>query len=124
MKKIVTKLKNKLNKIIITLSIVLFNLNSKCLAVVVQEAGNGGNIASSQLFQGIYNIAIDLTGTLQWIIPVIGLVFIAYYVFKIMTGDEQDQQRYKKAIIKVFICIIVSLLLVTLINLVAQYFGK
>ena len=41
-----------------------------------------------------------------------------------MTGDEQDQQRYKKAIIKVFVCIVVALLLVTLINLVAQYFGK
>lgn len=124
MKKLIFISKNKISKIIFTISFILFNFKNVCFGAVVQEAGNGGNIASSQLFQGFYNIAIDLTGTMQWIIPVVGLVFIAFYVFKIMTGDEQDQQRYKKAIIKVFVCIIIALLLVTLINLVAQYFGK
>lgn len=116
--------KNRLLKITALFVSLLVCLKNICFCAVVQEAGTGGNIASSPLFQGFYNIAIDLTGTMQWIIPVVGLVFIAFYVFKIMTGDEQDQQRYKKAIIKVFVCIIVSLLLVTLINLVAQYFGK
>ena len=116
--------KKKISKILYSLSIMLIILQTTAYGVVVQEAGDGGSIASSQLFQGFYNIAIDLTGTLQWIIPVVGLVFIAFYIFKIMTGDEQDQQRYKKAIIKVFVCIVIALLLVTLINLVAQYFGK
>ena len=36
-----------------------------------------------------------------------------------MTGDEQDQQRYKKAIIKVLVCIVVGLLAVTIVNLIA-----
>lgn len=116
--------KKKISKLLYSLSSIFVLLQTNSYGAVVQEAGNGGNIASSQLFQGFYNMAIDLTGTLQWIIPVVGLVFIAFYVFKIMTGDEQDQQRYKKAIIKVFVCIVVALLLVTLINLVAQYFGK
>jgi predicted benzoate:H+ symporter BenE len=39
-----------------------------------------------------------------------------------MTGDEQDQQRYKKAIIKVLVCIVVGLLAVTIVNLIARYF--
>jgi len=45
-----------------------------------------------------------------------------FYIFKIMTGDEQDQQRYKKAIIKVLVCIVVGLLAVTIVNLIARYF--
>ena len=43
----------------------------------------------------------DLTGTLQWIIPFVGVGFILWHVFKIMTGDERDQEIHKKGIIKV-----------------------
>ncbi len=70
MKKVLCKNK-KAKKVLLSLFFILSNLKTNCMAAVVQEAGTGGNIASSTLFQGFYNIAIDLTGTLQWIIPVV-----------------------------------------------------
>lgn len=75
----------KIKKFFIGVLTMFAGMPSKCFAAIVQESSGGGNIQNSQLFQGFYNMAIDLTGTLQWIIPVVGLVFVAYYVFKIMT---------------------------------------
>ena len=85
MKNLLIKHKSKINKIISALSVILFYSKTNCFGAVVEETGKGGNIAKSELFQGFYDIAVDLTGTLQWIIPTVGLVFIAFYVFKIMT---------------------------------------
>ena len=94
--------------------------NVSCLAV--DEVTGGGSIQSSKIGTGIMNMVKDLTGTLQWIIPTAGVMVILFYIFKIMTGDEQDQMRYKKTIVKVLICIVVSILAVTIVNLVAGYF--
>lgn len=91
-------------------------------ADIVTEVQGGGEIQSSKLGQGLLNIIRDITGTIQWILPIVGVCFILFYVFKIMTGDEQDQQRYKKSIVKVLVCIVIGLLAVTIVNLVARYF--
>lgn len=101
---------------------MLFLANKVNAADVVTEVQGGGSIQSSKLGQGLLNIVRDLTGTMQWILPITGVCFILFYVFKIMTGDEQDQQRYKKSIIKVLVCIVIGLLAVTIVNLVSRYF--
>lgn len=113
-------------------------INQKCLylfslltlslssvkADVVSDIGNGGNIASSTLGTGIMNIIKDITGTLQWIIPITGVGVILWCIFKIMTGDEQDNVKYKKNLVKTLICVAIGLIAVTIVNLVAKYFGK
>ncbi len=123
MKKTQNCTKNKLSRVILLTQIAIFTLISKVQATdVVSEVDGGGSIQSSKLGQGLLNIVEDITGTIQWILPITGVCFILFYVFKIMTGDEQDQQRYKKSIIKVLVCIVVGLLAVTIVNLIARYF--
>lgn len=110
---------------VITSVVMLFSMliTKTCFAAsTVEEVTGGGSIQQSKIAVGAMNMVKDLTGTLQWLIPTAGVLVILFYVFKIMTGDEQDQQRYKKTIIKVLICIIVSILAVTIVNLVAGYF--
>lgn len=110
---------------IITGVITLFALliGKSCFAAsVVEEVNGGGAIKDSALAKGLMNMIKDLTGTLQWIIPFAGVLVILYYIFKIMTGDEQDQMRYKKSIVKVLVCIVISIVAVTIVNLLATYF--
>ncbi|MBO5004242.1 MAG: hypothetical protein J6D03_03130 [Clostridia bacterium] len=123
MKKIWNFKQNKLSKSLGTIGLAMFLMANKVNAAeVVTEVQGGGQIQSSKLGQGLLNMVRDVTGTMQWILPIVGVCFILFYVFKIMTGDEQDQQRYKKAIIKVLVCIVIGLLAVTIVNLVARYF--
>lgn len=124
-----TKVKSVIKNIIRIISkifasvVMLFTmLMAKSSFATVEEVTGGGSIQNSKIGTGIMKMVKDLTGTLQWLIPTAGVMVILFYVFKIMTGDEQDQQRYKKTIIKVLICIIVSILAVTIVNLVAGYF--
>lgn len=115
--------KSKLKKLYVGIIATMLTLVTKVNAAdVVSEVSGGGNIQSSKLGQGLLNIIRDITGTMQWILPITGVCFILFYVFKIMTGDEQDQQRYKKSIIKVLVCIVIGLLAVTIVNLVSRYF--
>ena len=39
-----------------------------------------------------------------------------------MTGDERDQDIHKKGGIKVIVCVIVGLIVVTIVNLMGRYF--
>ena len=113
----------KLKKTILRIMPIFFMYATKVNAAdVVSEVQGGGSIQSSKLGQGLLNIVRDITGTMQWILPITGVCFILFYVFKIMTGDEQDQQRYKKSIIKVLVCIVIGLLAVTIVNLISRYY--
>lgn len=121
----IKKVTKKLTKIIgkITFSIIsLFSLSIGKTCFAVEEVSGGGAIQDSVIGKGLMNMIKDLTGTLQWIIPVAGVMVVLYYVFKIMTGDEQDQMRYKKAIVKVLVCIVISIVAVTIVNLITKYF--
>ncbi len=100
----------------------LFSLLIGKTCFAVDEVNDGGSIQNSVIGRGLMNMIKDLTGTLQWIIPVAGVLVVLYYIFKIMTGDEQDQMRYKKGIIKVLVCIVVSVVAVTIVNLITKYF--
>ena len=82
----------KLKKTILRIMPIFFMYATKVNAAdVVSEVQGGGSIQSSKLGQGLLNIVRDITGTMQWILPITGVCFILFYVFKIMTGDEQDQ---------------------------------
>lgn len=123
MKQLKTQRTNKLKKALLLTQIAMLSFINKVQAAdIVTEVEGGGNIQSSKLGQGLLNIIRDVTGTIQWILPITGVCFILFYVFKIMTGDEQDQQRYKKSIIKVLVCIVIGLLAVTIVNLISRYF--
>ena len=100
----------------------LFSLLIGKTCFAVDEVHDGGSRQNSVIGRGLMNMIKDLTGTLQWIIPVAGVLVVLYYIFKIMTGDEQDQMRYKKGIIKVLVCIVVSVVAVTIVNLITKYF--
>lgn len=121
----IKKVTKKLARIIgkITVSVIsLFSLLISKTCFAVEEVSSGGAIQDSVIGKGLMNMIKDLTGTLQWIIPVAGVMVVLYYVFKIMTGDEQDQMRYKKAIVKVLVCIVISIVAVTIVNLITKYF--
>lgn len=123
MKKIQKLKKGKFQKLLLATTMAIMTFANKVQATdIVSEVEGGGSIQSSKLGQGLLNIVRDVTGTIQWILPITGVCFILFYIFKIMTGDEQDQQRYKKSIIKVLVCIVIGLLAVTIVNLVARYF--
>lgn len=123
MKKKTTFLK-KINKITSLVTLGLLGMQNTVFADVVEEAGGGGSIRDSKIGQGMFNLVKDVTGTLQWILPVVGACFIVYYVIRIQTGEEQDAMRYKKSIIRVLICIVVGVLAVTIINLIQSTLFK
>ena len=123
MKKLQKLKKGKFQKLLLATTMAIITFANKVQATdIVSEVEGGGSIQSSKLGQGLLNIVRDVTGTIQWILPITGVCFILFYIFKIMTGDEQDQQRYKKSIIKVLVCIVIGLLAVTIVNLIARYF--
>lgn len=123
MKKIQKLKKGKFQKLLLATTMAIMTFANKVQATdIVSEVEGGGSIQSSKLGQGLLNIVRDVTGTIQWILPITGVCFILFYIFKIMTGDEQDQQRYKKSIIKVLVCIVIGLLAVSIVNLIARYF--
>ena len=75
------KLKKVLNKLIGSIGILSICMQNSCYAV--DEVTGGGAIQESKIGTGIMNMIKDVTGTLQWIIPVAGVMVILYYIFKI-----------------------------------------
>ncbi|MDO5555160.1 MAG: hypothetical protein Q4G09_00455 [Clostridia bacterium] len=65
--------------------ILLFTLLIGKISFAVEEVKDGGAIQESVIGTGLMKMVRDLTGTLQWIIPVCGVMVILFYVFKIMT---------------------------------------
>ncbi len=123
MEKVKNIQRDKLKRVLIgTIATIIMIANKVNAVDVVSEVSGGGNIQNSKLGQGLLNIIRDITGTIQWILPITGVCFILFYIFKIIVGDEQDQQRYKKSIIKVLVCIVIGLLAVTIVNLISRYF--
>lgn len=118
----IKKIKKLTNKITVIMVSLLLLFNSYCHADIVQEVSGGGEIENSKIGQGVKNIITDITGTLQIWIPILAVVAILVTLIKMITGDENDQQRYKKRIVFIVCCLLVSILSVTIVNLVAKYF--
>lgn len=116
------KIKEKLLTLGTSLALGVMTLSNTVFADIVTEVQGGGEIEKSKIGTGMMRLVQDLTGTLQWIIPFVGVGFILWHVFKIMTGDERDQDIHKNGIIKVLVCIVIGLIVVTIVNLMGRYF--
>lgn len=67
---------NRIIRTIVIILITLFVLSSNVQATnVVSEVSGGGEIQSSKLGQGLLNIVRDVTGTMQWILPIVRSMF-------------------------------------------------
>lgn len=119
----ILKLKeNKIYKTLMSLYVAGILGINKVFADEVSISGNGGEIRSSQLGQGVAKLANDVSGTLRWLIPVISIPFILWDLLKMFTGDEQEQPRYKKRLITTLIIVMASTMVTVIINLVMKYF--
>lgn len=115
---------NKLEKIIVGVNTFLLTglIGSNVFAENIEITSNGGKIRESVLGQGIYNLIMDISGTLRWLIPVSSIPFILWFIFKIITGEENEQPRYKKRLIVTFIAVASSTIVSIIINLILNYF--
>lgn len=67
---------NKLTKTLTTISTLMFFITNKVNAAeVVTEVQGGGQIQNSKLGQGLLNMVRDITGTMQWILPIVRSMF-------------------------------------------------
>ena len=82
MKKLFNFKQSKLAKTIgaVTTGMIL-TANKVNAAEVVTEVQGGGEIQSSKLGQGLLNIVKDVTGTLQWILPIVRSMFYIILCF-------------------------------------------
>lgn len=122
--KLTKKIQNKKDKLLGLLLTGTATIGISNVSMAVEEISGGGDIQNSKIAQGFQRMVKDASGTMMWIIPLVGVLFIAFYIFKIMTGDEQESQRYKKSIVKVLVCVIAGVLAVTIINLIMGYFSN
>lgn len=103
-------------------TIVLLANTKRIFADDVSITSSGGKIKESALGQGVFNMAQDVAGTLRWLIPVVSIPFILWFLFKMFSGEEQEQPRYKKKLITTLIIIMATTLVTVIINLVMGYF--
>lgn len=77
MRKLLNFKENKLTKAIGALTTgMILTANKVNAAEVVTEVQGGGKIQSSKLGQGLLNMVRDVTGTMQWILPVVRSMFL------------------------------------------------
>ena len=119
------KIKGKIKKIGLGLgtvgTMVVLKANS-VLAETVTIDSNGGKIRESAVGKGIFDMAQDVSGTLRWLIPVVSIPFILWFLFKMFSGEEQEQPRYKKKLITTLIIVMATTLVTVIINLIMGYF--
>lgn len=82
MKKLFNFKQSKLAKSLGAVGTGMLLMASKVNAAdVVSEVSGGGEIQSSKLGQGLLNIVKDVTGTLQWILPIVRSMFYIILCF-------------------------------------------
>lgn len=120
------KIKEKVTKIglgVYTMTVFALAKVKSVLAETVTINSNGGKIRESAVGKGIFDMAQDMSGTLRWLIPVVSIPFILWFLFKMFSGEEQEQPRYKKKLITTLIIVMASTLVTVIVNLVMGYFG-
>ncbi len=120
------KIKEKVTKIglgVYTTTVFALAKMNSVLAETVTINSNGGRIRESAVGKGIFDMAQDMSGTLRWLIPVVSIPFILWFLFKMFSGEEQEQPRYKKKLITTLIIVMASTLVTVIVNLVMGYFG-
>ena len=111
------------NYLYFTLLMFFIKANNVFASESVSISGNGGEIRSSALGNGVFRLSNDISGTLRWLIPVVSIPFILYDLFKMFAGDEQEQPRYKKRLITTLIIIMTSTMVTVIINTILKYFN-
>lgn len=111
------------NYLYFTLLMFFIKANNVFASESVSISGNGGEIRSSALGNGVFKLANDISGTLRWLIPVVSIPFILWDLFKMFAGDEQEQPRYKKRLITTLIIIMTSTMVTVIINTILKYFN-
>ena len=111
------------NYLYFTLLMFFIKANNVVASESVSISGNGGEIRSSALGNGVFRLSNDISGTLRWLIPVVSIPFILYDLFKMFAGDEQEQPRYKKRLITTLIIIMTSTMVTVIINTILKYFN-
>ncbi len=74
------KIKEKLLTVGTSLGLGIMTLSNTVFADIVSEVSGGGEIQSSKIGTGMLKLVRDLTGTLQWIIPFVGVGFILWQI--------------------------------------------
>ncbi|MBO5348528.1 MAG: hypothetical protein J6A89_01720 [Clostridia bacterium] len=120
------KIKEKVKKmglgVYSAIALALIKSNS-VFAEIVSIDSNGGKIRESAVGKGIFDMAQDMSGTLRWLIPVVSIPFILWFLFKMFSGEEQEQPRYKKKLITTLIIVMASTLVTVIVNLIMGYFS-
>ena len=118
------KKENKLEKIIVGVNTFLLTglVGSNVFAENIEITSNGGKIRESVLGKGIYNLIMDLSGTLRWLIPVTSIFIILWFTYKFVYGEENEQPRYKKRLMVTLAAVVGSTLASIIVNLILNYF--
>ena len=118
------KKENKLEKIIVGVNTFLLTglIGSNVFAENIEITSNGGKIRESILGKGIYNLIMDLSGTLRWLIPVTSIFIILWFTYKFIYGEENEQPRYKKRLFITLGAVVGSTLASIIVNLILNYF--
>lgn len=116
------KIKKTISIFFSTIAITLIKARYS-MAETVSIDSNGGKLRESAVGKGIFNMAQDVSGTLRWLIPVISIPFLLWFLFKIFSGEDQEQPRYKKKLITTLIIVMTSTLVTVIVNLIMGYFG-
>lgn len=118
------KKENKLEKIIAGVNTFLLTglIGSNVFAENIEITSNGGKIRESVIGQGIYNLIMDISGTLRWLIPVSSIPFILWFILKMITGEENEQPRYKKRLFVTLGAVAASTFASFIVNLILNYF--
>lgn len=118
------KKENKLEKIIVGVNTFLLTglIGSNVFAENIEITSNGGKIRESVLGKGIYNLIMDLSGTLRWLIPVTSIFIILWFTYKFVYGEENEQPRYKKRLMVTLAAVVGSTLASIIVNLILNYF--
>lgn len=113
-------MKNKLNKILTTASIMGATIMSNSMVFA-------SDIANSKLATGLENLVNDATTWLMGIIITVGILTILVALFMkskpTVTGsDEMDMRKWNNTIKTAVICMIASVLVKGLVTIVLGYF--
>lgn len=113
-------MKNKLNKILTTISIM-------GVTAMTQGVVFASDISSSKLATGLENLIQDASSWLMGIIITVGIFTILVSLFMkskptVAGADEMDMRKWDKTIKTAIICMIASVLVKGLVTIILGYF--
>lgn len=109
-------MKEKVIKILTTVSLLVFNIQLICINTYAAGIGD------SKLFTGTKKLFNDMKAPLIGLSAGIAIVLIVYFLIRIKMSDEQDAKIYKKRIVTVVACCIGIVLASSLLTVILSYY--